>query len=416
MIKRLKVVIKTLLNKYYIFNRLIIILSSLLWRWNLEINKFRKTKKIITKDNLYWVSPKKIEYGCLKEFDIYKYKNKIIDGNWDLLVQKIEEMDVYKAIKEVLVCGEVWQNTKFYQRVLQEISNGASKWGCRNENELRQRTKYIESLYKTIQKNGYMPKAKMSYNKKCKEDEITVNIDRNGNLLFNNGRHRLSIAKILNIDKVPIKITVRHKKWTDFKKEISAYAEKNAGKVYQTLMHIDLKDIPSHYGHERFYLIKKNILSQKGKLLDIGAQWGYYCHQFEKIGFDCYAIENNPKQLYFLKKLKKAGNKKFKIIPKSIFKSYNKLNKNFDVVLSLNIFHHFIKHKKSYYQLIQLLNHLKMKEMFFQAHKPNEPQMKNAFKNFSPENFASFILKNSCLKQKKCIGQTKDGRYIYHLY
>ncbi len=44
------------------------------------------------------------------------------------------------------------------------------------------------------------------------KDEITVNIGRDGDLLFNNGAHRLSIVKILDIEKIPIRIVVIHPK------------------------------------------------------------------------------------------------------------------------------------------------------------------------------------------------------------
>jgi len=42
------------------------------------------------------------------------------------------------------------------------------------------------------------------------DDEITVGISRNGDIIFFDGRHRLNIAKILNLKKIPVKILVIH--------------------------------------------------------------------------------------------------------------------------------------------------------------------------------------------------------------
>ena len=45
--------------------------------------------------------------------------------------------------------------------------------------------------------------------------EITVDIARNGDLLWRGGAHRLAIVKILGVDKIPVRICVRHKKWQE---------------------------------------------------------------------------------------------------------------------------------------------------------------------------------------------------------
>jgi hypothetical protein len=104
------------------------------------------------------------------------------------------------------------------------------------------------------------------------------------------------------------------------------------------------------------------------------------------------------------------------VIPESIFQYQDIENLYFDVVLALNIFHHFLKDKSSYLELINLFKKLNMKEMYFQPHLPNEPQMKGAYRNYSEEKFVEFILQNSKLNKAKLIGTANDGRKIYKLY
>ena len=66
--------------------------------------------------------------------------------------------------------------------------------------------------------------------------------------------------------------------------------------------------------------------------------------------------------------------------------------------------------------LLILLNTLQMDELFFEPHHPGEPQMKGAYRNYSPDEFVEFIIANSNLKRADLIGIMKDGRSLYKLY
>jgi len=205
----------------------------------------------------------------------------------------------------------------------------------------------------------------------------------------------------------------RHIEWIRIKKKIIYL---NRKKTYQIIPHPDLQDIPYLYGDFRFNLIKDNLSLSEGKILDIGSNYGYFCHKFEDDGFNCYAVEYNPINLYFLKKLKIAENKKFKVIPESIFEYKKNQDLVFDVVLALNVFHHFIKKKSTYLKLIKLLKRLKVKELYLGIHHPREFQNLKLYRNYNSEQFVNFILKNSCLNSAKFLGRTKNGRPIYKLH
>jgi len=409
------------LNRYPNLKQKIGDFLILIWRFKL---KFKKCDMGFNVDRTYWINPNKIIYAIkgtdeiITGFDIVKDKGKIISGDWDLPENRIrfEDLDVYQAFYQRFVEGKSWQETDFYRRVVTEISKGKVKFGCKTKEEFDERCKKLDKLYQNIKNNGYKTQKEISMNYRnrllSEEDEIAVSIARTGELLFNNGMHRLSIAKILNLEKIPVKITVRHPGWVEFRKQILNQTGKN-GKVYHPLTHPDLADIPSEHGDERFEIIKRNLSTKKGTLLDIGSHWGYFCHKFEEIGFHCYAVESSPRNVYFLKKLKQAENRKFEVINKSIFEYREK--SDFDVVLALNIFHHFLKKKELYFKLIELLKRLKTKELFLQTHRYDEAQMKGAYKNYSPEEFVEFVLENSCLDEAKLIGE-EDGRPIYKLY
>lgn len=371
-------------------------------------------------DKIYWIEPERIRYASLKEFDIYKDKSGIIGGDWDRFEKRVEDLDVYIAFRQRFVDGERWEDTLFYQRTLDRMANGEFLWG-RSKSDLDKRCKFLDTLYQNIKHQGYKTQSDIlsqqeHANLMLIEDEIAVNVGRHGDLLFNNGAHRLCIAKLLGIEKIPVKISVRHPQWASFRRQILSYAEEHRGKIYHPITHLDFQDTPSFHGPDRFSIIEKNLSVRKGRLLDIGAHWGYFCHKFEEIGFDCYAVENDEVNVYFLEKLKRAENRHFEVIHKSIFEWQGIENLYFDVVLALNIFHHFLKDRTSYFELVNLLKKLNLNEMYFQPHRPTEFQGKDIYKNYSEEEFVTFIIQASKLTKAKLIGTAKDGRNIYKLW
>jgi len=381
----------------------------------------KSIKRYLREETVYWVDPKKIVYTTKKEFNIYEYQGRVIGGNWDRLERKFNEIDFYISYERRASEGRDWEELPYYKRVLGQIEAGIPKWGCYSKKELDRRCELLDKVFESIKRNGYRSQLYVEKGQGKDRllgviDEVTVNIGRYGDLLFNNGRHRLTFAKLCGIENIPVRITVRHSEWEDFKKEVEMYARRHHGKVYAPLTHIDLRSIPSHYSDERFKIIKSNMGKGNHTVLDIGAHWGYFCHKFEEEGFHCTAVEYDEESLYFLRKLKRAGNSKFKVVPASVFDLVRGGPLKYDVVLALAVFHHFLKEDSAFGKLKLLLNALHVKEMYFEPNLPREPQMRGAFITFSTEEFVDFILNNSCLNEQKVVGKCEDGRLLYKLW
>ena len=247
------------------------------------------------------------------------------------------------------------------------------------------------------------------------QDCATIHIGKHGDIILNGSNHAF-FENLKDDAPMPVRILGRHKKWVEFRNELLAYGQVYDNLTYQKVEHVDLADIPAlHDSSDRFTMIKNNMQSKGGKLLDIGANLGYFSNRFEQEGFECYAVEASPKEGYFIKKIKRARNANFHVINKSIF-SYNDLkHTSYDVVLALNIFHHFLKSCRNYVHLKKLLQSMKMNEMFFQPHLPDEDQMDNAYKNCTPEEFVDIIIENTCLTKATYLGKASDGRKVYHI-
>ena len=183
-------------------------------------------------------------------------------------------------------------------------------------------------------------------------------------------------------------------------------------KIYQPVNHIDFSNYKCEWGDYRFKKIKEYLNPNDKTLLDIGALWGFMASSFEKEGLQCTAVENNKSFVYIMDKLRIANDQTFEIFDKNIFELPTS---KYDIVLALNIFHHFLKTEKTFNQLTEFLNKLNMNTMYFQVHRPSEPQMIGAYRNFNHNEFLDYIIENSCLTHYKEIGK-ELGRKIYKLW
>lgn len=365
----------------------------------------------------FWIDPRKITnvgVGWGKYKKLHEI-GRIVAGNWDLNTMPFEDLNVYKAFKARFVHEARWEDTSYYKSILAQLASGMVLWEMHDKGDLLKRLGDLDCLFEEIRSHGYKMQQQLLGDRYSLStlDEVTVRIGRTGEFFFEDGRHRLAIAKILGLPRIPVMVSWRHKEWYLFRAQILDFAKRHRGKIYQPITHPDLCDIPAAHGDTRFHLISANMSFKGGTLLDIGANWGYFCHRFEEEGFHCYAVEKGSIDSYFLNKLKIAEKRKFTVVHADIFEFWEK--SDFDVVLALNIFHHFLKTADGYKKLVKFLRRLKTRVIFFEPHLPDETQMCGAYRNFDNEQFVHFVAENTNLTQWKCIGYAKDNRPIYKL-
>lgn len=410
--------LRIILSKYPNFYKSLRKIRFKIWEKKISFQAGFKPLQIKA-NKIIWVDPNRIEkigvgWGQYKKTSEF---GKIVGGNWDLNTMPFNDLDIHKSFKARFVHGKEWKETSYYQDLIYQIEKGESRIsGVKDKEDISRKLNEMDKLFDNIKKNGYKTIIEIKGNNPAiaAMDEITFRIGRNGELLFEDGRHRLSIAKILGIKKIPARVTWRHKGWYLFRQQILAHA-KHSGtmKVYQPITHPDLSDIPSDHDETRYKLINSKMDFITGTLLDIGAYWGYFCHKFEDEGFQCYAVERSTRDFYFLNRLRLIEKKKFTAINADIFDFIEK--SEFDVVLALNVFHHFLKTSENYKKLVKYLQRIKTKVMFFEPHLPSEAQMENAYHNFDNKQFVNFIIENTGLHKAECIGHVNGGRPIFKL-
>ncbi len=188
----------------------------------------------------------------------------IQDGDWDQSDDRIEDLPVVGALRDRFENSMDWEDMEFIQHVIEQAKRGRVIWrGSASEEDVWDACNRVDRLYERIQNQGYRSKQELVEQGDLSPDkyvggdrfncydEVVVDIGRDGQFLFVDGRHRLAIAKILDIEEIPIRISARH---VDWQRKRKLYAEKPK-----------TDDIPSKY-HQHPDM--QHIISTENKQID----------------------------------------------------------------------------------------------------------------------------------------------------
>lgn len=172
--------------------------------------------------DLVWVDPADIQYKTNRERDTWasfaKNLGTVRGGDWDLAAEDAFS-EKHESFKAHFSDGKPWEETRLYADALEAISDGEYTLRmATSREEVLQRCHEIDALYNKLETEGYKTQAELgTYQSTLHQlgNEIQVDVGRDGTLLFVEGRHRLSLAKILDVDEVPVVVVCRHREWVD---------------------------------------------------------------------------------------------------------------------------------------------------------------------------------------------------------
>jgi len=187
-----------------------------------------------------------------------RYFGMCLDGDWDKNKTKLKSTVVYKSFENRFDNGADWTETELFKKHKQKLDHGKSVRGHNSERELLNGWyNSIDNTYNNIKQNGYKTQCQLLSEKPNTTlvknndgfhpylNEVGVHIGRNGELIHTRGGlHRLCIARIIGVEKVPALVYIRHKTWQEFRDRIrlGTICEKI---VNQYENHPDLQDIIS---------------------------------------------------------------------------------------------------------------------------------------------------------------------------
>lgn len=140
-------------------------------------------------------------------------------GEWDLECPPIESIGAVRGIEAYFFDEDPDPLFEVYEA---HISQHGTAWGHTTVDSFDERLREIESLYDSINERGYRSQRELARDPDLAAsnnepvpielNEVTVNLDRNGNPLYAGfGAHRLAIARILELDEIPVIVASRHR-------------------------------------------------------------------------------------------------------------------------------------------------------------------------------------------------------------
>jgi hypothetical protein len=141
--------------------------------------------------------------------------------------ERFDETVIHRSLVAHFEDDVPWAETEFFERAVSLAESGTNRWhDCTSEKRVRERCAEIDALYESMRERGCLtqrelhPEADRRF-LSLAGDEILVDVARDGELLFVDGRHRLSIAKILGLRRVPVLFLVRHAEWMARREELA---------------------------------------------------------------------------------------------------------------------------------------------------------------------------------------------------
>ncbi len=151
---------------------------------------------------------------------------RVMDGDWHSsdpkdvpdyakpYPKKFTEMVVYKSFRSHFLYDEPWESTSLYDRLLSTARSDDTTYA---ESDVEKRLQHMDELFRRITTQGYKSQLELASKNTSYLDavlnEVNIDIGPSGQPLFVDGRHRLCMAKLLNIDEIPAFVLVRHQQW-----------------------------------------------------------------------------------------------------------------------------------------------------------------------------------------------------------
>lgn len=145
----------------------------------------------------------------------------VLAGSWDL--ERVSFADNYygmhRSFEQHFDEGAAWEDTRFVQTMLHFADCGGPYWhNCTTRETILERCARVDDLYRSLRDDGFRPPPGVEHGRAGLEagprlTAIAVNVSRTGDLLYENGKHRLSLAKILGIPMIPVRMIARHASW-----------------------------------------------------------------------------------------------------------------------------------------------------------------------------------------------------------
>ncbi len=179
-------------------------------------------------DRILWIDPTRIQSKPIEKPPTDRIRPTLVaSDDWDKKLVPIVNDVVYVSFYQRFIEGKPWDETGY----VEFLSTDVSEHGGQSREEALDRCNRLDQLYHYIDEYGYKSQAELereaalvdglaSSVRPAAYREIAVNITRNGEFVWHAGMHRLVIAQLLEIDRIPVRVHIRHERWQQIRDRV----------------------------------------------------------------------------------------------------------------------------------------------------------------------------------------------------
>jgi hypothetical protein len=142
-------------------------------------------------------------------------------GEWDrpANTRRLDDLRLVEGLRQRFHEDRAWEDTVYWERLEERFADGERVRGYDDIEALRERRlPGLDDLYASIREDGYRPNEGHLYDdpgevEYVHELEPLVLLARDGEVLWTEGYHRLVLARLAGVDRIPVYVLRRHERW-----------------------------------------------------------------------------------------------------------------------------------------------------------------------------------------------------------
>ena len=138
---------------------------------------------------------------------------RVLDGAWDLDVDRVCDHPKIMVCVEHFVNGKSWQDSGAIELMSNLIKEMPGADSCWNLDDMKHRYRKLDEVFQTVKREGRLrPQSELRPTAFRELGGVYVHIDRHAQPIFGSaGWHRLAIAQILQLKRIPAQLGAVHR-------------------------------------------------------------------------------------------------------------------------------------------------------------------------------------------------------------
>lgn len=157
---------------------------------------------------VHWVAPSEVVATTAHRLgpDV---RGRRLGGDWDRSALPLADLTLWRGIQQRIVEGREWEDTDLAPgRFVAEAPNVGTRFLTDDPARLAAQWRRIDALISSLRSDGWLPHHDIG---STFDREMAIAIGRSGELIRDRGGlHRIIIARLLGLSRVPCRILVEH--------------------------------------------------------------------------------------------------------------------------------------------------------------------------------------------------------------